>query len=345
MNKKFNINPFRGLVIAIFAFLALVLCNLNLAAQTSSIPVSPPKNLPVYSQDALRSWAMNQVRHGVAEVWAGSLDWDFPGIRIGKATGKNGEEVLADLARTEFSFKIGNPEDNVQVSSQLRDGNGRTLFSGATKVPVDQFEKGGGPSVQLNLHDLPLVGGVQFAEIFITGDDGVTVKSRHVEVDESGWMIFPWWMAGVPNGILSIRYKTGELILYSLSSGKGVNPVGHTGVATFGVAGHSGYQLLGGLQTIQIRAVGERPSLYIEALEDCQLDFDVAGLVYGPGGQYWERPIRFFLQASDGTSQPVEGELTLLKGQSARIFFDWVEFAQPGTIYTGPEDGGKGAQN
>jgi hypothetical protein len=99
MNQKLSSNPFHGLVTAIFALVALMFINLNLVAQTtSSIPVPPPKNLPVYSQDALRSWAMNQVRHGVAEVWAGSLDWDFPGIRVGKATGKKGRSCPSDLA-------------------------------------------------------------------------------------------------------------------------------------------------------------------------------------------------------------------------------------------------------
>jgi hypothetical protein len=149
------------------------------------------------------------------------------------------------------------------------------------------------------------------------------------------------WLAGVLNAILSVRYQTGELVLYPLYQEGGTKPVGYSGGSGAAVADHYIYKLMAGLNTIQIRAVNGRPSVYIEAVEDCQLDFDVAGLVYGPGGQYWERPVRFFLQASDGTSQPVEGgKLTLLKGQSARIFFDWVEFAQPGTIYAGPEDGG-----
>lgn len=348
MNSK-SFNPIRGLVTAIIALIGVMFLNFNLVAQTSSIPVPPPKNLPVYSQDALRSWAMNQVRYGVAEVWAGSLDWDFPGTRVVQAAGKNGEQVLADLARAEFSFRVGNPDDSVQVSAQLRDGNGRALFSGGTKVPVDQFKKGGGPSVQLNIHDVPLIGGVQSAEILVTGEDGVTVRTRHVEVDEGGWMTFPSWMAGVPNGILSVRYKTGEIILYPLSSGAGVTPVGQNGGANFGVLGHSVYQLMGGLNTIQIRAVGERPSFYIEALEDnARFVFDVAGLVYAPGGQYWEKPSGYYVQGPDGqvlgpADLPSGNGFTLQKkGMAVRVFFEWNQFAQPGNLYTGPEDGGKG---
>lgn len=348
MNRKFNLNPFRGLVTAIFAFVALVLCNFNLVAQTSSVPVPPPASLPIYSQDALRSWAMSEIRRGSVDVYSPSMDWSFPGrVTYYEVEGTSGEDVLRKLSLAAFAFRLQNTNDLVRLTGRLADGIGREFFRGSIEVTAASFQNGA-PMVQLWIQRLPVTKNAASAEILVTNEDGQTVKNREVEVDKAGGALLDPWLAGVINGILSVRYQNGQLVLYPLSRMGGISPVDYSGGSGAGVADHYIYKIMAGLNTIPIRAVGARPSLYIEALEDnAVIAFDVAGLVYGPNGQYWERPIHFFVQGPDGflgLNDIAGGGFTLSKkGMSVRIFFEWDEFAQPGTIYTGPEQGEKGA--
>jgi hypothetical protein len=237
------------------------------------------------------------------------------------------------------------------LTARLVNGTGQEFFNGSVEVTATALQDGT-PFVQLWMQKLPVARGASYAEILVSDEDGQTVKTKEVEVDKVGQVLFEPWMAGVSNGILSVRYQNGEVILYPLSQVGGTKPVGYSGGSGVGVADHYVYKIPGGINTIQIRAVNNRPSLYIEAGEDnAKFIFDVAGLVYAPNGQYWERPIGYYVQGPSGILQgpadlPSGDGFTLSKkGMSVRIFFEWVEFAQPGTIYTGPDGGGKGAQN
>lgn len=347
MNTKINTNPFRSLGAAIIVLVAMMILNINstcFAQETveqGSAPTVASAQVPIveevpplYSMDLLRHWMMDRSRSGWISVWSKTIDWSYNGTTSKNVVGESGEQVLKALSAVVLDFRLGNPNDQVEISASLQDLVGSRLFEGWSQVSASAFENGT-PFVKLWAQDQAILNGVITAEVLVTGDDGATVKKIQLDV-KAGKAIFPNWLSERANGILSVRYSDGRVVLYPLWKQGGTSPVGFAGDSGLGVANHFIYS---DPTAIQLRLTQEKPSVYIEMSKDGVVDFDIAGLVYDKVGQYWEKPTRFnnFKTGIDTPlSQQGVSVVPLAKGKY-RLTFHWDKFGNPGTIYTGPD--------
>lgn len=322
-----------GLVLAIFIALTV-----NSNAQT----------LPVQGQDALREYALAHVDHGTRYVSSTSMDWGYTdSLTYTNISGKNAEDVLGKLFAVEFRYRMLNPEDQITGYIWLYDKDNNLLFFGSAQY-TEESMKITKPQYGIWMQNIPLLSGVQSAEVLAVDADGKTANRTSIQVNDNGQLMFQSWMAGSPNGILVVRMKDGSLLTYDLSNPNAETPGVTTDVAAYKIDGHYIYtdQQKGGMFAVKIIELWTLPTAYITLSTSQQVDIDVMGVVQN-GVTSFERPYAMIVTTESGIINTIQlnqgqvNKITFPAGEF-RVKFSFTNFGKPNMLYTGPTDGGKG---
>lgn len=336
-------NSIKTLILTVIVILG------SFVANASIIPASLPM---IGRTDTIRNYALGSVTHGSRGISSPGMDWSYSeAFTHTNAVGVGAEAVLGKLFGSNFQFRLLNPNDKVTGNVWLYDDANNLVFYGNVEYP--QADNGKvTPQYNIWMQQVTLLSDVQSAEILVLNQDGVTANRSQVTV-VNGHILFDWWKAGAPNGLLSVRFKDGTLATYRLD-----NPVNNTpGITTIGtsdawkIEGHYVYAPAGGpAKVVKIIEPWLRPTVYVEVAAGEVVTFDVLGLVQTGGGTRFERPTSFTFKQTDGPWSGA-GVLDFTKGLpqisfptagAFRLEFDWVDFGKPQTLYSGPVDGGKG---
>jgi hypothetical protein len=308
------------------------------------------ESLPIQSPEVLRHYGMDHVSSGAISIWSESMDWDY-GKRAETVSGSCGEEVLAKLAKVALNFRVKNPNDPIYGWVSLRGVGGWEFFRGSARFTIADLAAGKKPVYEIWQLSLPLLSNVEAAEILAVGEDGETARRYGVRVEKGQILFEPFW-AGAPNGLLSVKFTDGSVLVYSLAKAIGATPPPESVEDTeMRVQGH--YIFKDPTTPISIHAVWWRPSVFVEITEAASaFEFNgVDGLVQEGGTPYFERPLGVIITTVNASGEtllgrvswPQSGRLPVSpRPGKYRIWFEWDQFGQPGNLYTGPDSGGKG---
>ena len=306
--------------------------------------------LPVYSQDALRNYALSIVTNGSRYVHSESMDWNWSDrITYTNVFGAYAEDVLEKLFASEFRYRLTNPEDLIRGYVYLYDSKNNLLFFGYAEYTAETLKKEK-PQYNIWMQNVPLLSGVESAEVLALDEDGHTARRYPLQVN-NGQVMFQSWMAGSPNGILVVRFTDGTVNTFNLSQPSGETPSSTSEVAAYKVDGHYILKIPAFAEkpaVLKILELWTRPTAFLELGAKNTVTIDVMGLVQQDGKTLFERPKsmevmdigsgqRWNIELS--TEQPTP--LTFIAGKY-RIRFNWVNFGKPNMLYTGPDGGGKG---
>ncbi|MDP3962336.1 MAG: hypothetical protein Q8Q03_00505 [bacterium] len=319
---------------------------------SSPVPATPtpvviPAQLPfIASQDALREYALAQVVRGSRSIEANSIDWSFnENFTSVEAFGNGAEDVLNKLFSFDFKYRLTNPDDKITGSVWLSDSSGQTIFYGRADYAAAKEVK---PQYGIWMQHIPILSGVRSAEVLAIGEDGTTANRIPLEVNRHGQVLFGSWLAGAVNGILSAKFSDGQVATYKLSSPTS-QMVGASTEAdsSWKIDSHYVYPLSEKPKVVKIIETWNRPTVLIDVAVGEVVTFDVTGIVQMNGVTSFERPAAMIFTDQDGrmNGAKLSGETTQIDFPTAgqyRIRFDWVNFGQPGTLYTGPQDDGHG---
>ena len=328
----------------------LVLSWGNIVAQdVLPIPPEPPtfgrvslETMPVWSPDVARLYALSQVRSGRMGIHCRTMSDQQTEVVV---SGDGAEDVIRQLSEVEFNFEVLNPEDWVSLYVTLTgDDGGISLLNGSYVARAKDWVN---PHVDLTVSSIPVLSGVESAELLILNSDGTTWNRQNVWVG-NGRVIVDGWMMGVPNGTLVVRFQDGRVRTYRLGSpdaGTDVDAVKGR-ASSIGLANHFAFTD----PTLVILVVSERPtiSLTVNTVTESGIR-DVTFNILGIDWRGEEKPTSIFLvdkitdQSIEGISFPMHdgvSSLGLPAGQY-QIFFIWDQFGSKEPLYTGG-GGGKG---
>jgi len=302
------------------------------------------QDLPIQSQDVLRECALGKVVRGSRMVDSPSMVWDKNTFASFEAEGNGAESVLDKLFGVQFQFSLSNPGDLVEGHVWLYDAQDNLLFYGRTEYRLADLDKNG-PSYGIWMQYIPILSGVQSAEVLVLDKDGITVRREPLEV-RNGEILFPPWMSGVSNGILSARFKDGQVMTWNLWAPEGQTPGVFSETGSWKIEGHYVFSPSDkDVILVKIIETWLRPTVLITVKAGQSVRFDVSGLVQSDGQTYFESPLSGVFQQVDG---PWAGAFNLgqefnivfpAPGQY-RLRFDWKEFGLPGRLYDGPTESG-----
>lgn len=328
----------------VISLIAAILVS-NVVRASDAVPVPMTSSLPVQSEADLREYALDKVVRGFRDVTSETMVSVKNQPSWVDKRGTSAEDVLDKLFDTEFVYSLANDNDIVQGRVWLYDNENNLLFFGESRYTAKDLEKKY-PSYALYLQRIPLLANVQSAEILAINEDGVTANHRKVDVS-NGHILFDSWLAGVPNGILSVRFQDGSLMTYDLWSPVAESPVIQAeSSATWQIEGHHVFRLTEkDVLNINFVEVWKDPTVIFEVRDNNQtVNLDVFGVVNVNGVSGMERPNSLiFTQVIGGSSKGVgpvfqDGptKFTLPTGGTYRMKFDWNNFGKPGKLYTGP---------
>ena len=313
-----------------------------------------PQPLPIKSHDALREYALGQVVRGFRDVTATSM------VRLDnqptwmEVKGTSAENVLDRLFGTEIIYSIANPLDQIEGRVWLYDKSDNLLFFGSARYTAADLGKVG-PSYSIWMQDIPLpLENVQQAEVLVLNADGITVRRQNVRVDRQGHPLFGQYLAGAPNGILSVRFQDGSVMTYELWNPVGEKPTSVTESGpSWKIEGHHVVTASEKPETriVKIIETWARPTVLLNVTSIGDIIFDVMGIVQD-GGVSFERPTSMEVIRLGPDGKTAESGTVVLNTTSPttlrvdagqyRIRFNWVKFGQPNTLYDGPVNAEKG---
>jgi len=309
----------------------------------SSVGVLPFDLSVVQSQDRVREYALKSVVKGSRYVSSDSMDWSYSdSVTSVNVTGTSAEDVLDKLFAVEFAYRLTNPDDTVNGWVYLYDKDGGFIFYGNARYTGSSVgaEK---PAYNIWMQNIPMLSGVESAEVLALDEDGKTARRYQLGVDVNGRLLFPSWYAGAPNGILAVRFSDGSLVTYNLADGNGQSPdPTKDTVASYKIDGHHVFKD----GKVKVLETWVRPTVLLDlssSQTDGSLVVDVMGLVQDNGQTYFERPTKMVVTLEDGTEGEVDlnadGPTTFDNVDAAkyRFRFVWENFGKPNTLYTGPE--------
>lgn len=342
--------------LSLIALVALILVTLNLNAQVAPSPSgggggsgSSSDISVIQSADLGRDLGLRLGHRGSIYYGSPSIDWDYVGTQTGtNVVGAYAEDVLAQLAKFQYNFRLKNPEDTITVWAYVNDDSGNSLFYGQA-----EFKAGEKPKIQMWQQTVPILKNVQSAEVIPLKEDGTSGQPINLGVSEQGQLLWQNYLSGAPNGLLAVKYTDGRLETYRLSKPVGQSPVPTEGMAGLSIEGH--YIFMGDAPIIDIIAVWNKPTAYFESsyfdvntgAEGSFKTFDVRGVVQLPDGStLLERPSAMELTDENGNN-PFQYKLSTtgpsliwLSGGKHRVrSFGWDLFGKPNTLYAGPPDG------
>lgn len=308
--------------------------------------VAQAQDLPIRSQDEIRQYTMKHCVSGWRSVYSDSIDWNNTNnMTYASAKGAFGEEILASIFDVKMRYAIINTNDNVRSYAGLNDKDGNTFFYGYAEYAI-----GENPQIGMWMQST-IVGptNVSWAEILVLNEDGETADRINVEL-RNGQMVFPWWYAGAPNGILVAHLNDGTTLKYDLWNPSPEQPDVNVDMsAQYKVDNHYIYRFDGNKEAVvKIIEAYDRPSAYLELSKAQEVTFDVLGLYYNynDGSTAFERSqsmvvedqatgVKYDVQTAGNTASKSK-----LPAGKYRIIWNWLKFGQPNTIYYG--GGGKG---
>lgn len=310
----------------------------------------PQQLLPIKSQDTLREYALGHVVRGFRDVSASSMVGMNNQPNWVEARGSSAEEVLDRLFGAEIVYSLANSNDTIEGRVWLYDAFDNLLFFGSARYTASAIGKVG-PSYNIWMQSVPLLEKVSYAEVLVLNPDGVTVRHLNLDTDQKGHLLFNQYLAGVTNGILSVRFQDGSVVTYQLWNPVGEKPatVSESG-PSWQIEGHHVYQLTEkDVLLVNFIEPWALPTVLLEVKANQQVKFDVMGLVQQEVRKSFERPLSFTFTQVDGPWAgagpifPDQPTVIQLPGAGKfRIRFEWQNFGKPGMLYAGPDDGGKG---
>lgn len=346
--KKLFVGSFVGMLGALFATLPYG----NAVAQPVPIPLTLPM---VKSPDAMRQYALTIASQATRAVSSASMDWAYTNrFTSTNATGTSAEDVLGKVFAQPFVYRLTNPTDTLTGYAWVYDGNGNLLFYASTDYTQADLAKSG-VQYTLWMQDIPVLNNVDSGEILVISDDGSTAQTIALAVNAQHQLTMGQWYAGVPNGILSVRFTGGTLATYELWSPTETTPGITSDSSGFKISGH---YILDGVQcptgytcspaTLKIIETYQLPTALLRLPTDQQINIDVMGLVQQNGSTWFERPYAMIV-----TPEGKDAGFTINLDTTAastfqfsagnqRVRFLFANFGQPGKLYTGPASGGKG---
>jgi hypothetical protein len=319
------------------ALVALVACTTGAFAQS----------LPIQSPDLVRQAGLKSVTHGSRGVYSESIDYNYEGtVTSLSSTGNGAEEVLDSLFGKELVYKVTNPDDLINGYVWLYDKDDNLVFYGYAQFTAKGYlsEK---PQYSIWQQYLPLLSGVESAEIITLDDENHTANSQSLYV-RNGHIMFEPWYAGRPNGKLVVKFQDGTTLVYDLA-----NPVGQEtqvagGGGSYKIDGHYVFDLGDKEVPVKIIEIYERPTALLRVSLAQQVVIDVVGIVQEQGLSQ-ERPdsMDVSVEGKDGivtVQLNVTGTTSVYFGIGHyRILrFNWSKFGLPGKLYVPGNYDGKG---
>ncbi len=320
------------------------------SGSSSSVPNAVPsvQKLPIDGQDILRLYGLKRVSSGYRWIEATSLDYSYEGNLSGvQVNGTSAEDVLDKLINTEFRYRLTNPDDRINGYIRLYDDKNNIVFTGWANYAAADLKAGEKPEYSVYMERVPLLQGVESAEILVLGDDKTTVNKISVEVS-NGQILLNSYYAGAKNGILSVQFTNGTLVTYSLASANVHAEEGKTeSDLAYKIDGHHIF-VLGEKpeqKVVKIIETWLRPTALITTGTDGVINFDVMGIVQDNEVSF-ERPSGVVFEQDGG---PWSGSAKLLGNDiqtvqlpaagKYRVRFLWNKYGAPGMLYTGPGKG------
>jgi hypothetical protein len=313
--------------------IAVMFITVNIFAQTDISVIQSP--------DLARDLGLRLSKRGSIYYSSPSIDWSYPGTQTTQdVVGQYAEDVLAQLAAFQYNFRLKNPMDDITAYVYIKDDNGIIIFYGQAI-----FKAGEKPQIQMWQQWVPILNNVKSAEIIPLKEDDTSGQPIRVEVSEQGQLLWQPWISGAKNGILIVESMDGTFTSYRISSpiAQSLNPAdGNSG--TLNIKDH---YMFGKGSTVDIIAVWNRPTAYFEIDNmDRYASFCVRGILQlQDGNTALEWPSSAIVTDEDGNNPQT---IKLLEGGITRIWmnsgkyrvrsFEWKNFAQPGNLYTGPQE-------
>ncbi len=297
--------------------------------------------LALRSPDILRIEALGTIVKGSRYVSSESMDYNS-GLTSTNVTGNGAEDVMSKLFAVEFTYKLLNPGDTISSYIYLRDGLDNLVFYGTAEYKRDQK-----PVFRVWFYQVPVFQNVESAEVLALREDGTTGRTTGLDVKNGQVMLAPWY-AGKQNAIIAVRYEDGKVATFRIDAPVATQPnVTKEGKQLWAIDGHYNYEVGTKPLIATIIETWTRPTLAVKSGGAFDITLDVSGLVQDDGEVYFERPAIAYVVTAFGE---VQRHVLLAKGATkisvknagpvARIYFEWVKFALPGTIYAGPDTGG-----
>ncbi len=152
-----------------------------------TINVARAQQLPV-DQGHARQMGLAMTTAGAVYYTAPSMDYERSTARV-EVVGRYGEEVLNQLTGFEPTITLMIPADVITGYMYARDKYGALIFYGVTRFTLDDLKEDG-VIFGLWQHSLPTLGGIQSAEVLVLDEQGGTVRTESVGVDEYGFDLF-----------------------------------------------------------------------------------------------------------------------------------------------------------
>lgn len=280
-------------IISWLSVLVFSLFNLNLFAAP---------DMPVASDDQIREYALAVVVKGARSISAPSAVWSPDRPTSVEVIGHGAEDVLNQLLAKELVIGVINPADEINGQIWLYDSEGFCLWYGQSSYRADSKV---GPKYNLWIQEIPLLEDVNRSVIYIFNEDKQTVGQQDLAVRD-GHVMFPPWLAGTRNAVITVWFKNDEVVSWSLDGGSGEVPstVSDGGRGQWKIEGH--YIVPENdtpMVSLEFTAT-VLPTALIVIKENQLLQVDVAGFTYGKGGPFFERPTEIILtRVSDGVME------------------------------------------
>ena len=209
---KTHISPFMSVLTAA-SILGAAVCTQASGQDIASLLASP---------DALRTYALSQVRSGQGIITSPALNPSYPGsvtsAYVPFANTNYAELVIAELNQAQFSPDLTDTNAVVTLTSTLYDVNSNVLFLGVTDFGLTWLLGGNFPQYNYMIQPIPLpLSGVSNAVVVTTGSDGISTTNV-LGIDAEGQPLLPpafdVWGAS-----LGIVFMDGSSTNYDLGGG------------------------------------------------------------------------------------------------------------------------------
>lgn len=325
---------------------AIGIAALGISASSVNAQTPPEVQLTLpKAVDEARTMVLKNTTHGSRYVWSDSMDWDYANrLTYTEVTGTSAEDVLDKLLAVEFNYRLTNPEDKIEGYIYLKDAQENLVFRGYASYTSADLQKGK-PQYGVWMQDVPLLSGVESAEVLAQDENGQTARRYPVEVNENGQVMVPPYMFGSPNAILVAKMKDGRVLTFDLSSPVGSVPYVVHDLSAYKIDGHYVVNADVGVPTVlRIIETWNLPTALIRLRTAEQIVFDVTGITYNQNGQViFERPTSMWVESeADGKQGRVYLDLNkptdvnFPVGNFRVVSFEWDLFGRPNRLYTGP---------
>jgi hypothetical protein len=301
-----------------------------------------PALLPqIRSEDSLRNYALSIATQGGRYVYSSSMDWSYTNtVRYAETNAAYGEELFDQLFSVPFNYRVLNPLDQVSSYAYAYDTNWTLLFFGYGSAIAKDLNETNGIHTGIWMQNIPILSGVSNAQVLIFDEKGQTTEIRDLEVNQYGQIMWPTWMSGYYNVMLSVTFTDGVVLTYNVSKPVANTPEVVYGSDKYSINGHYMLKSSAKSVTLKIMETWTLPTAFLDLAGKQEVTIDVLGLIQD-GKAHFERPIAVEVK----NMQTEEVSTVVLDASAAtpvlfhtgkyRLKFNWSKFGQPQFLYTG----------